>query len=58
MWGEGGESLELTFWGNGSSLTDTSEIVVHDKPFENDLVHDIRFGERKRFTNKASEALT
>jgi Uma2 family endonuclease len=33
-------------FGSGSKLTDTSEVIVHDKTFENNLVHDIRFRER------------
>jgi Domain of unknown function (DUF3291) len=32
--------------GSGSKVTDTSEVVISDETFENNLVHNIGFGER------------
>jgi transposase len=40
--------------GNGSSVTDTGEVVVSDEDFENNLVHFIRFRERQGFANETS----
>jgi HindVP restriction endonuclease len=45
----GGEKL-----GSGSKLTDTREVIVHDKTLENNLVHRVRFGEGEGFANKTS----
>jgi PleD family two-component response regulator len=39
-------------FGSGSVITDTSEVVVGDETFEDDLVHFIRLGEGQGFANK------